>query len=696
MKYVAIFIIIASFCWSAEVIAVDYFVNPDGNDLWSGAVKQPNAKLTDGPFKTLERAKQAIRTLKQTHTFNDKVTVNIAGGIYYLGQSLRFNLMDSGLPGREILWQGEPGAQVTISAGLPVTCKKRDAMFWDCPLVQMPVNSEYFDDGRIKGNAPKFELFVNDQKLELARWPDQGWAHIKVPLDQKTQFSVMELLPALTGDIKAAQVHIFAGNDWYDQYIGIDSVNQSANTITLSAATGYELASGRRFYVQNLPSLLNAPGEWIYDAANKKVTFLPPAGMVPKVAILSSLPNILIAEDVNYLTFKNISYQHSTGTAITIINAGNVAMDQLDVNSTGGIGVEIKDGQNVQLSNSKIHHTGAHGIIVSGGDRNTLQASGHVIHNNQIHHTGTVILTYSPGVEINGVGVTVTHNLLGQGAGMAILVTGNEHLIEKNELHHFCLQASDCGAIYSGRDWSWRGNVIRNNYIHDIIGYGLKSVDVANNQVVYQSPDGARGVYLDDGASGFDVSGNIFENAGVMALQVGGGRDNKIVNNYFNTSDYAIYIDDRWQAYDWNQNQKNLDASPYKTALWRAKYPELAAPMHNKTWPEGNSIERNVIVTSKPNGDSLFYFVPGDSTVIADNLIWSTTGKLAVSYKLLELNKIMEGASWAQWTAEKIEQGSIVADPCVSISNKKMTTCTGSPVNDIGFNPLPTDIGLIQ
>jgi len=276
------------------------------------------------------------------------------------------------------------------------------------------------------------------------------------------------------------------------------------------------------------------------------------------------------------------------------------------------------------------------------------------------------------------------------------LVTGNEHLIEKNELHHFCLQASDCGAIYSGRDWSWRGNVIRNNYIHDIIGYGLKSVDVANNQVVYQSPDGARGVYLDDGASGFDVSGNIFENAGFMALQVGGGRDNKIVNNYFKTSDYAIYIDDRWPAYDWNQNQKNLDASPYKTALWRGKYPELAAPMHNKTWPEGNRIERNVIVTSKANGDSLFYFVPRDSTAIANNLIWSTTGKLAVSYKVLELNKVMDGASWAQWTAEKIEQGGILADPCITISNKTLTTCPNSPVKDIGFTPLPADIGLIQ
>jgi hypothetical protein len=626
--------------------------------------------------------------------FKDKVTVNIASGRYYLSQPLTFNLIDSGLPGKEILWQGEPGAQVTISAGLPITCKKRDTTFWDCPVTKLPVSLAFFDGNRIKGKIPKFELFVNDQKLQLARWPDKDWAHIKVPLDQNTQFSVMETLPTLSGTITDAQVHIFAGNDWYDQYIGISSVDQLGNAIKLSAQTGYPLVSGRRFYIQNLPSFLNAPGEWIYNAATKTVSFIPPAGITPTEVMLTSLPNIITADGINYLTFKNISFQHSTATAIAVRNSSNIVMDDLDVNSIGGKGVEINGGQNVQLSNSKIHHTGASAIAVSGGDRNTLQASGHVIYNNHIHHMSTVIMTYTPGVEVNGVGVTVTHNLLEQGAHNAITIAGNDHLIEKNELHHFCMQASDCGAIYTGRNWSWRGNVIRNNYIHDVIGFGLKSVDIAKNQAVY-STDGAVGVYLDDGASGFDVSGNIFENAGSIALQVGGGRDNTINNNVFITNGYAIWVDDRWPTYSWDLMQKTLDESPYKTAIWQQKYPELAAPMHNKTWPENNRIERNIIVNTKPGGLSLRYMVPIESTVIADNIVWSTTGKPTVDYKILELNKSVGGASWTQWVAEGVEKGSIVADPCVTIANKTMSTCAGLPVNDIGFTPLPLDIGLI-
>jgi len=446
--------------------------------------------------------------------------------------------------------------------------------------------------------------------------------------------------------------------------------------------------------MQNLPSLLNAPGEWVYDEATKKISLIPPSGITPSEIILSSLPNILIADGISNLTFKNIGFQYSAGTAVRVKDSNNVTMDQLDVNNIGGKGIEIIGGQSVQLSNSKIHHTGSAAVAVSGGDSATLTSSGHVIHNNHIHNMSTVIMTYTPGVEVNGVGVTVAHNLLEQGAHNAITIAGNDHLIEKNEVHHFCLQASDCGAIYTGRSWSWRGNIIRFNFIHDILGYGLKSVDVAKNEVVY-SQNGAVGVYLDDGASGFEVSGNIFENAGSRALQVGGGRDNKITNNYFKTSEYTIWLDARWPAYDWNQNQKNLDASPYKTSVWQQKYLELAAGMHNKTWPEGNRIERNIIVSSSHGGGSLRYHVPS-STVISNNIIWSTTGNFGVDYEVLDANKNVGGATWAQWAAEGIERDSIVADPCATIKNKKLTTCPSSPAYKIGFNPLPTDIGLIK
>ena len=37
---------------------------------------------------------------------------------------------------------------------------------------------------------------------------------------------------------------------------------------------------------------------------------------------------------------------------------------------------------------------------------------------------------------------------------------GNDHIMEYNHIHHMCWNSSDCGAIHSGRDWTWVGLAI--------------------------------------------------------------------------------------------------------------------------------------------------------------------------------------------------------------------------------------------
>ena len=697
MKHLKILSILAGLCFASAALATDYYVNPTGNDAWTGTLKTPTAKLTDGPFKTLERAKAAIRTLKKTNTFTSKVTVNIASGIYYLNAPLNFNLTDSGLLGREILWQGEPGAKVTISAGLPITCKKRNATFWDCPLTKLPVNRSYFDTNRIKGNAPKFELYVNEQKMELARWPDQGWAHISMPLNKSTQFSVMEKLPAFIGNIKNAQVHIFPGNDYYDEYLGISSITSSSNSIQLTSTSKFPLASGRQFYVQNILSELNAPGEWLYDSTTKKIRFIPPIGSTPQQIIISSLPNILVLQGVSYLGFKNLILQHSTATTISSNNSSNIILDNLNINKIGGKAIDITDGNNILISNNEIHHIGGGAIYISGGNKATLTGANQKIYNNHIHHIGTTLMTVCPAIAIGGVGVQVTHNLLEQGPNAGILINGNEHLIEKNELHHFCLQSSDCGAIYTSADWTMRGNIIRNNFIHDIIGYGLESVDLPHNKVKFSSPFDARGVYIDDGTSGFEIAGNIIKNVSYISIVINGGRDNNIHDNYISTSGYALGVKNREKYLDWTILLNRLSASPYKTAPWVKKYPALAAPMHNYKWPEGNRIERNVFVsTNKLAGSPFFdYSIPAESTTISDNIYWHDTVSFIVYNELLGVQPF-KVSKWGDWAKSGVEQASLYLDPCVTINNNQITTCPTTPLKNINFAPIPQDIGLIK
>ena len=48
----------------APIAAANLYVATNGNDAWSGRLSAPNAEKTDGPFATLERARDELRKLK--------------------------------------------------------------------------------------------------------------------------------------------------------------------------------------------------------------------------------------------------------------------------------------------------------------------------------------------------------------------------------------------------------------------------------------------------------------------------------------------------------------------------------------------------------------------------------------------------------------------------------------------------------
>jgi len=83
------------------------------------------------------------------------------------------------------------------------------------------------------------------------------------------------------------------------------------------------------------------------------------------------------------------------------------------------------------------------------------------------------------GISLTGVGNKATHNLIHDGPRMGIMFSGNNLLLEYNEIRHVNLETEDTGAVYTGgRDWiSSRGSVIRYNYFHDILGYGQMGAD---------------------------------------------------------------------------------------------------------------------------------------------------------------------------------------------------------------------------
>ena len=77
----------------------DFYVSVSGSDSWSGKVDAPNTQNSDGPFKTLERARDAVRELKKQKATD--IVVLVREGVYQLTETVVFTLEDSGVEGAE-------------------------------------------------------------------------------------------------------------------------------------------------------------------------------------------------------------------------------------------------------------------------------------------------------------------------------------------------------------------------------------------------------------------------------------------------------------------------------------------------------------------------------------------------------------------------------------------------------------------
>jgi hypothetical protein len=230
-----------------------------------------------------------------------------------------------------------------------------------------------------------------------------------------------------------------------------------------------------------------------------------------------------------------------------------------------------------------IESTGDGGVFLDGGDRPTLTPGGHVVEDCRIHGIGRINRMYQPAVQLVGVGHTCRHNHLHDMPHMAVQFAGNDHVIECNDIERVCTESNDAGAIYSGRDWTWRGTVIRYNRFRDIQGFEGR---------------GCVGVYLDDMLCGTHVHGNLFWRV-TRATMIGGGRDCLFENNVYVDCEPCVHLDARamnWAAYHVDTTMKErLDAMPVDSALWRERYPELARIWEDEpAAPKGNLVRRNV------------------------------------------------------------------------------------------------------
>lgn len=576
------------------------FVANNGNDNWSGRIAEPNAAKNDGPFATLERARDEIRKIKET----GGVTVELRGGVYHREQPFELDESDSGTQDAPIVYRSREGEEVRLTGGRevagfqPVTdpaVLERLSPEARGNVLQADLKAMGITDyGEAKGGG--IEVFFQDKPMTLSRWPNEGFVRITDlvggdPVDVRGtkgdkigKFMYEGDRPKRWIGEKDVWVHGYWFWDWSDQRHKVESIDTEKRIISVVPPYhGYGYRKGQWFYAFNVLAELDMPGEWYLDRETGILYFWPPAPIEEGQVVVSIADTLVRMRDVSHVTFGDITLEASRGTAITIRQGTNNQIAGCTLRNLGGWAVNISGGDHNGVVGCDISEIGSGGISMSGGNREKLQPAGHYAENNHIHRYGRWNRMYQSAISMSGVGNRASHNLIHDAPHIAISFSGNDHLMEYNEIHNVCYESNDAGAIYAGRDWTMRGTVIRHNFLHHINGFEGR---------------GCVGVYLDDMLCGIRIYGNTFYKV-TRAAFIGGGRDCIVENNIFVECKPALHIDSRamgWASDSVDTTMKDrLLAMPYKDPLWAERYPELVNILDDEpAAPKGNVVARNV------------------------------------------------------------------------------------------------------
>ncbi len=592
------------------------YVSPQGNDAWQGGSATANAAGTDGPVATLGRARDLVRVHKTaTGGGRTAMDVQLQPGVYELTNTFNLTAEDSGTAQFPVTYRAAQGAQVRIIGGkvvrgfAPVSdlavLERLDpaarghvlcADLRTMGITEFPSMASAQSWG---SSEPGLEVFFADDPMTLARWPNSGYTHIDqakgaTPMDIRGTKGTVEGMFTYEGDRPSrwlAEPELMANGfwmwDWADQRYRVKSIDPQTRTITLDDQAhrhAFGFRNGQWFYVYNALSELDAPGEWYLDRKAGVLYFWPPKAITDGATIVSLLRDLVNLKDASYVRFQGLSFEASQGSAINISGGEACQVAACVVRNVGGSAVNVSGGKGHQVIGCDMYNLGNGGVNLSGGDRKTLTPAGHNVENCHIFRFGRWNPVYKAGIRLDGVGNRAAHNLLNDAPHMAIGFSGNDQIIEFNEIHSVVYESNDAGAIYTGRDMTMRGNQIRYNYIHDIYGFERR---------------GCVGVYLDDQFSSATMFGNVFLRV-PAATFIGGGRDCTIENNVFVDCDPAVHVDARglnWQADGVAALLNALNDVPYRQEPWRSRYPEmLTLPDQQPGTPFNNLVARNISV----------------------------------------------------------------------------------------------------
>ena len=651
------------------------YVATDGRDTFSGRLAAVNMSGTDGPFATLERARQEVRRVKRAWD-GDYIRVQLREGVYELEKAFRLAPEDSGTRRCSIWYMAYPGEKVTLRGG-------RAVRGW-----KLVGDGVYRADLKSQGlgDADFHQLFYRGQRQILARHPNFCAEHPRtggfVYMERKgprpkEQFVYEEKSVPFEEweDLSQAEIVTVFGRGWNFAIVPITDVDTQQRVVT-TRAPRRPFEPENRFYVQNVRAALDQPGEWYLDRKESVLYFYSPDGklgdedvVVPRIDHLVELRGTIPyphgylkvgfrgtredfpqAEDrpqknpVEHVFFDGLRLECARQDAVRMIGARECGVRNCLVTNVGNVGINLGGVASAHAEVGNPRRTPAEGFSagVGGGGQNLLfndPCEECEVIGNDVWSVGSDgIFLYGTSNDawrnhvqniglfdkdcacINVFGETneVQNNSLHDVPRNAIFLKGADNRIVSNDIYRTMLETCDGGAIrMCQRNTALRGNVIESNRIVDTVGYGYP---VGGD---FQSSYYSWGVYLDDFTCGTTVRKNLIVRTGRGGIHVHGGSDNLVEGN--------IVVDAR--EYQFENNPIRLEEST------------------------GNIVRGNAF---QYDGTDNYLYRCGrwaeGSVTWEDNTVWPGGGEVRV---LLGMNDLIEG--WQAWVDRGLEKGSRLA-----------------------------------
>lgn len=560
------------------------------------------------PFKTLEKARETARASSA-----DSVTVYIRGD-FTLTEPFVLDQRDEG-----DVYASYPDSPSAISGAKSYNLASARRVT-DEKILSSLEHSEVADrlytvnlwnlcpdmtPSDIPSNRSPLTFNINSSReLSMSAYPENGFLKISEKTgdysfkveDEKGRLAAAE---AFGSEIMGSTPYWFGGypgNDWSYYTAGADIDFSSGVIEDKTKQSHYGINVGQRIFFYNLISEINSPTDYAIDA-DRNLYFTLEDGETPENSSLfiNGYKGNLFEVKGNNITVSGLKFSGVyDGSAVSVTAEGCTVKNCLFEEIQNGTAVTAKGNKNKVL-NCFFNRLGASCVTVEGGTLS--QPSENSVFNCDFSGWGRANRTYTHAVAAYGSGAKISHNNMFDAPHLAIYLEGTNHTVEYNKLQNICTETSDAGAIYTGRSYFNRGNVIRYNFFENIIRCeGAQSGFCS-------------AVYQDDCGSAFDVYGNIFVSCD-RAFLIGGGRDNVFENNILascgdgEATPYSGDADAR--GIIWGNNPADFDAEADKALLESELYrfyPEIAELWEDGEefcYPKGNVIRNNVLYNSDP------------------------------------------------------------------------------------------------